>query len=805
MKYLTQILAEASIRQGLPHIKDMTHEQIHHLIDSGKIDTSDATEKTDGASMKFGHDANGFWSQSTGSGADRMRHSEDYINRAKENAKARGLSDVDLAGPKAFAEVHGAMHKNIALQKHLHEVAKKQGGETEVRGEIFAKKLSRPSHINGEVKFVGTSYNPNHMGSVGKFVIHSKLPENAKHDIEHFKSHLSDDKVNFDDDKIHGLKPASLDVTSEKSALNKVNHELMKTRLTSKNRAEVEGERAKFQALKNTISDKMDKHIESLNIKPKWGSESEGTVIHPPKGSTQPRFKVTSQNFRAFKADPANKRHNPREKIVESFKQFILEGGNVKVKSSTGEEVAADPIDSSKREEYAKDLHDSLSQIHDSFKKEHGGDLFGANKKALTTGSAFSGSTRHFMSSKIPTSEFVKYKPTTGDFDVQIDKQHKDAIGKHLTPGKSFGKYSIVGTKKHGTQTSAIIKHASGVHHQLDFEPVEYEHDEPTKGEQFTNSSDWEDTKSGFKGLHRQRLMHSAGLDKFKFTASHGLRPKGEDKLMGIKDPTEVSKILFGPKADHSKIKSFRGVSELVRDHMPDKKQEVYDRFKQNLSNTKGIDNSKAIKHLKDVLGTKDTDTVTEETKEQEQHVSAIPLVGFSPISHMGHAIDLGGTMKKIPGEKFVGVSNKSDFIGPEERKHIMEKQWGDVGAKINFANKPDETLKNAYDSVKNKTGKKILHIVVGKDRESFGNNLKKSIENRKVPGAEFDEVHVHMPDDENRTHGLSGTKMRQAALDGNTAEFHRHMGAMFSDKESNAMMNRIKSGIQSNKLTVKR
>jgi hypothetical protein len=61
---------------------------------------------------------------------------------------------------------------------------------------------------------------------------------------------------------------------------------------------------------------------------------------------------------------------------------------------------------------------------------------------------------------------------------------------------------------------------------------------------------------------------------------------------------------------------------------------------------------------------------------EQEvHHVSVVPLVGFSPLSHMGHAQDLGGTLSSLPGNKHVGISAKADVFTPEERKAVLNKQ----------------------------------------------------------------------------------------------------------------------------------
>ena len=184
---------------------------------------------------------------------------------------------------------------------------------------------------------------------------------------------------------------------------------------------------------------------------------------------------------------------------MKTFKDFIIEGGNVKVKTEKGE-VSAAPFKVKNRSEQAGDVHQALSDIHDSMNKEHGIHLFGKGKKALNSGSLYAGSTRQFMNkdkSKISDAEFKKHKPSVGDLDVQIPAEHKETLTSHLTPGKKFGKYTVVGTKKHGNEVSAIMRHDNGEHHQFDFEGVHYHHDEPSKGEQLLHNSSWEDTKAG--------------------------------------------------------------------------------------------------------------------------------------------------------------------------------------------------------------------------------------------------------------------------------------------------------------------
>jgi hypothetical protein len=191
----------------------------------------------------------------------------------------------------------------------------------------------------------------------------------------------------------------------------------------------------------------------------------------------------------------------------------------------------------------------------------------------------------------------------------------------------------------------------------------------------------------------------------------------------------------------------------------------------------------------------------------KEQHTTVIPMVGFSPISHMGHATDLGGAMDKLPGSKHLGISQKADAFTPEERKHVLEKQWKNVQPSVHIVSGAGETIRHAYDSL-SENNPKHLHILVGADRLGFAQGLKKSLEAGKIKemgDKKFDSITVHTPEDKERTHGMSGTKMRAAANEGDEETFHKHLGPAFSRKESNTIMKKVKAGIDSGKIPLKR
>lgn len=312
MHSFKSFLNEASIRQGLPHLYSSTTaagnqtpslstDQFRNLVKGGKIHIHHVTEKTDGQTFKFGHDEHGFYTQHSGSGDERIRTPEGHVERAMRRAKETG-KEYNPIPHNAMSAFHSALHNNKALQDHLAKEYKKTGKEVVVRGEAFNRSLGQKGAKRGEMKFVHTSYSTKGMGKQGSFIIHSKLPENARHDVEHFKNKLSDSNITFDHDKIDH-KPGHVDVAQELRDFNKLNHELINSRTTPKNKAEKLAELEKFNQIKTRVHEKVTKHLGTLGIKNKFGSGTEGLVVHASdKNPDAPRFKAINPAFKEAKA-----------------------------------------------------------------------------------------------------------------------------------------------------------------------------------------------------------------------------------------------------------------------------------------------------------------------------------------------------------------------------------------------------------------------------------------------------------------------------------------------------------------------
>jgi hypothetical protein len=275
--------SETKLRQGLSHVSDLKPEQFHELTKSGKIH-GDVTEKTDGMAFEAGHDDHGFYTRTSHS--DKMRNKGDYEHAARTKFGEGFNPEIS----RHFDRIHHELHSNKKLTDYL------ANGGKHIKGEIYYKPHGKPTE-NGEVRFVGTAYDPNKMGHTGSFIVHSKLAENAHHNLDHVKS-LGDKNFNIDDDSTH--KKVNVDVSDEHKAFSNLNHDLMKSR----KHADKEGklnEVGKFNAIKHSVNEKLKNHLSDL--KPKWGSETEGHVIHPEAGSSAPRVKVISDTFKQNKAN----------------------------------------------------------------------------------------------------------------------------------------------------------------------------------------------------------------------------------------------------------------------------------------------------------------------------------------------------------------------------------------------------------------------------------------------------------------------------------------------------------------------
>lgn len=477
---------------------------------------------------------------------------------------------------------------------------------------------------------------------------------------------------------------------------------------------------------------------------------------------------------------------------MRKFKDFLMEGGGT-LKTDEGE--ASVPIDTStpeKRESMQKSVHKTLSAINDHFKANHQTDLF---KDRLISKSAYSGSSKALMDKRIPHEEFSQHKPAVGDIDVKIDHGHRDIVSQGLRHNQTFGDHTILKVHRRG-EVHVLARHnPSGHIHQFDFEPV---HDPDHPFTDFSRSSSFEDSKvhPDIKGMHHKMLLNAAGGEQHKF-GSKGL-VRRDDESKSTKDISEIGNRLFGRGHNNSDIHSFTGVARLVAKHIPSERhQEIHDKF----AKTAGEDHP-ATQHLRKVLGLKKS--LTEEA--EEHHVAGF-FGGVDPHTHMGHVKDMKNLYRKTGAKKMVfGMSQKGTSVfSDKEKEGIVRRQWGGRDIQPTVTKSMGSMARAAHDSAPE--GKKVLHLLVGADRQKMGENFIKALNSGKIPemeGKSFHRVHLHVaPGD--RSHGMSGTKMRTSATNDDFETYHKHLGSSFHESRARKMFDRIKQGISSGALAVKR
>lgn len=224
---------------------------------------------------------------------------------------------------------------------------------------------------------------------------------------------------------------------------------------------------------------------------------------------------------------------------MKSFLEFLLlnEGGNVKV-TYQGNEVGADSINLEKRSrtDVQNDIHGFLSDLHDHVNKNHGVSLFGKNKTGLKKKTIFSGSTKPLMDKDITDNEYVHGmgKKEVGDIDTMVRGEHivkGGPLESSLKPGSQFGKFTVAGTKRVGTQLHAIIRHnETGNHHQVDFATADYDGEHPSEFAQVGTNSHPEDMRSGLKGVDHKHLWNAA------IKASSGFHGRVVDRKGNVKE-----------------------------------------------------------------------------------------------------------------------------------------------------------------------------------------------------------------------------------------------------------------------------
>lgn len=174
-------------------------------------------------------------------------------------------------------------------------------------------------------------------------------------------------------------------------------------------------------------------------------------------------------------------------------------GGNVQINGQSADRIDLRKID---KNILRSSISEVLYGINQKFWYE---DLF-ASKKFL------SGSSAYLFDDKITHEDLIKYKPTFGDIDLQIDKSQKLQVKEFLdtTVQSKIGNAILIGYKSSVDQFITLWKFENfGINVQIDFEFVDFENNVPTSWSQFAHSSSWEDTKANVKGVFHKYLIRA--------------------------------------------------------------------------------------------------------------------------------------------------------------------------------------------------------------------------------------------------------------------------------------------------------
>lgn len=302
-----------------------------------------------------------------------------------------------------------------------------------------------------------------------------------------------------------------------------------------------------------------------------------------------------------------------------SFKEFLLEGGNVQIG-----EFEADRIDLSKldRSLMITRINRLLQAINLRYQKQHGLPLW--NPELFASKKFLSGSAFHFFNKAIPSEVFAKYKKSVGDIDTQVDKAQEANIKQFLNSlvGEKIGYATFVGFKESAGQFITLWNFSNpSINLQIDAELVDFVEGKPTEWSEFSHSSAWEDMKEGIKGVFQKYLLRALTTKTLReiiilsgkketpkkvmstdlaFSVTQGLRQKLEPVMDGNKQreidgllvfkeiPTKEStyvndlkmmfKILFEKepsKSDMQSFNSFVGCLGLVKKYFNQNEQKT--------------------------------------------------------------------------------------------------------------------------------------------------------------------------------------------------------------------------------------
>lgn len=212
-----------------------------------------------------------------------------------------------------------------------------------------------------------------------------------------------------------------------------------------------------------------------------------------------------------------------------TFKQFLLEGGNVQIDDQEAERI---DLTKHNRTAIVKKVGTALAAINAAFKKQVGKPIW--SEALMKSKKYLSGSAFHFFNSEIDDKTFTKYKNSVGDIDTQVDKTMDAELKSFLTKnkGKEFGPVKLIGFKTSAGQHITLWHLGDpGINIQIDLEMVDFDDKgDPTEWSNFSHSSSWDDMTKGVKGVAHKYLLRALDAPKLKDIVLKAKTARGTDK-----------------------------------------------------------------------------------------------------------------------------------------------------------------------------------------------------------------------------------------------------------------------------------
>jgi hypothetical protein len=232
--------------------------------------------------------------------------------------------------------------------------------------------------------------------------------------------------------------------------------------------------------------------------------------------------------------------------------KLLNEGGNIILKSSSGDDLIISPIDITilDKESVCNDLKQLLHSLNDLFNKAYDEILW--SEKVINEGAIFNGSTRLlFEENKIE-----QYKTEFGDIDCIVPESKKFSFNEILNKleDRAFGRFTLRGIatklKTSTTQSVTVWEYRynkdTTLNIQVDFEYFKFEGEYPPEFANFAKGSSIVDMHYQIKGVFHKLLLGIIPKDLSQMDDVVVLTPTSElppNKIKISKDKEHASPI----------------------------------------------------------------------------------------------------------------------------------------------------------------------------------------------------------------------------------------------------------------------